>query len=58
MHWKLYLWDLIDCFLPAVQVTILQSRVSKCWPPTSKLVVHLQKIFLDTTGSFTSAKEY
>lgn len=35
----------LACFLPAVQLTSLQTRVLKCWPPTSKPALHLLKTF-------------
>jgi len=35
----------LACFPPAVQLTSLQTRVLKCWPPTSKLALHLLKTF-------------
>lgn len=35
----------LGCFPPAVQLTALQTRVLKCWPPPSKPALYLLKTF-------------
>ena len=43
----------LACFPPAVQLTSLQTRVLRCWPPTSKLALYLLKTFFThDTASF------